>query len=73
MCSLPSSPACASQVSGVDALRVVDASIMPFITNGNVHSTVVMVAERAAELVLLRQQQYSALKDMARSAKAGGG
>jgi choline dehydrogenase len=40
------------QVSGVDALRVVDASIMPFITNGNVHSTVVMVAERAADLVL---------------------
>ncbi len=40
------------QVCGVDNLRVVDASIMPSITNGNIYSPVLMIGEKAADLIL---------------------
>jgi choline dehydrogenase len=39
------------RVHGVDGLRVVDASAMPYITNGNIYAPVMMVAEKAADLV----------------------
>jgi choline dehydrogenase len=39
------------RVRGIDALRVIDASIMPAITSGNTNSPTVMVAERGAELL----------------------
>jgi choline dehydrogenase len=39
-------------VHGTTGLRVVDASVMPFITNGNIYAPVMMVAEKAADLVL---------------------
>lgn len=38
-------------VLGIDNLKVADASAIPLIPNGNVHSTVVMVANRAAEFL----------------------
>jgi choline dehydrogenase len=39
-------------VHGLDGLRVVDASAMPYVTNGNIYAPVMMLAEKAADLVL---------------------
>lgn len=40
------------RVHGLQGLRVVDASAMPAITNGNIYAPVMMIAERAADMVL---------------------
>jgi choline dehydrogenase len=42
------------RVRGIDGLRVVDASVMPNIIRGHTHAPTVMVAERAADLILAR-------------------
>ena len=39
------------RVRGVDGLRVADASIMPLITGGNTNAPVIMIGERAADLI----------------------
>jgi choline dehydrogenase len=38
-------------VHGVGGLRVVDASAMPYVTNGNIYAPVMMLAEKAADLI----------------------
>ena len=40
------------RVHGLEGLRVVDASAMPYMTNGNIYAPTMMLAEKAADLVL---------------------
>jgi choline dehydrogenase len=40
------------RVHGLEGLRVVDASAMPYVTNGNIYAPVMMMAEKAADLIL---------------------
>jgi choline dehydrogenase-like flavoprotein len=39
------------RVRGVEGLRVADASVMPSITSGNIHAPVMMIAERASDMI----------------------
>ena len=40
------------KVHGLENLRIVDASVMPYVTNGNIYSPVMMIAEKAADMIL---------------------
>jgi choline dehydrogenase len=40
------------RVHGLDGIRVVDASVMPYVTNGNIYAPVMMIAEKAADRIL---------------------
>jgi choline dehydrogenase len=42
----------ALRVHGLEHLRVVDASVMPTITRGHTHAPAVMIAEKAAAIIL---------------------
>lgn len=40
------------RVHGLEGIRVVDASVMPYVTNGNIYAPVMMLAEKSADLIL---------------------
>ena len=43
------------RVRGLDGLRVIDASVFPDLIGGNINAVVIMIAEKAADLIRGRE------------------
>jgi choline dehydrogenase len=43
------------RVHGIEGLRIVDGSVLPYISNGNLYAPIMMIAEKAADIILGNQ------------------
>ncbi|MGV2291650.1 GMC family oxidoreductase N-terminal domain-containing protein [Trinickia sp. YCB016] len=58
------------KVHGIEGLRIVDASVFPNVTSGNINAATMMVAEKGAELILEDAQASAGRGDAARASEA---
>jgi choline dehydrogenase len=54
------------RVHGVQGLRVADASVMPAVPSGNCHAAIVMIGERAAEMMKTSAARPAAAREALR-------
>jgi Choline dehydrogenase and related flavoproteins len=46
-----------TKVHGIQNLRIIDSSIMPDIVSGNLNAATVMIAEKASDLILGKEEE----------------